>query len=883
MAPKAKLKRKQVSLEDVALEPLLKKPASAVGKTIKLPGEYWGKSCPPSDAKKLFICGVTDYSLLHKWDDGQPPSMAMQLTEMGIDGKGGNSTEFYMKYPMPFLKWFYEEHPDEKAAMQQVQDSARTPAGVRTTQAGTPASAEPKGPKTIIYDYLNHVSTERQSNNVLKHKFTCRVDCGGSPCGGNVTVFANATGVFFKHCRRKSRVGCEAHTEVLALLNESSARQVQLSDGSFVTVFNFEDCLPHHLDFMWMVAAGSPMRLNRNAVFRDFVRGFEPRAVLPHNETVHRLAGLTDEAQLAFQHARRQRLMATMEGMPFIGLQMDMWTDSNSGICYVAVHDSFVIENLDCKVPELQLIDELLEFCLFPYTHHTGELIGQWMVRMLLKYELPAWAISGVTPDGAADGRKGVRSVPGLQKKLDICQLHQLQRAVLYALGLAGKKTASSEDVRDQIRINRRVVQLSHQSREVHDGFRNRQKENKIPAHQFLSCVKTASTRWKNQYAQVRQNNLMRPIIEPVLARYKREHTSDTAVVVLSDGTDDSDGEVPHGPVHKLSKAVTRKDIGFTAEAWERNLELEGFLERPGFTKDAIERNPSITGAQGIHLMYKLQTSVGREKPLGIHMFPSSISLKHRTRDSAAIDADSLSGMIKSSRKVMHQQLQERFFDTSASETRLVQLYMSKQMPASKVLSEDQLSTARVFYLAWLRSATRVAGGGHKPPTRIKKSAGSSDLKFFNDSDDDPDDPVDAFDDDPVAGEARRWEELGSDVVKRYKESDGILNEFKLVFALRKEFPLHYMVFKQTASHRPHEGNAEETFSLSGRLSSDNTHTDPSFLSTLVRINKNKSSLKPTAKMIGESYKRKYRKFPSLGDDVSDQSESENDHAHDSD
>ena len=40
MAPKQK--RRQVSLEDVALEPLLKKPSSAIGKTIKLPGEYWG-------------------------------------------------------------------------------------------------------------------------------------------------------------------------------------------------------------------------------------------------------------------------------------------------------------------------------------------------------------------------------------------------------------------------------------------------------------------------------------------------------------------------------------------------------------------------------------------------------------------------------------------------------------------------------------------------------------------------------------------------------------------------------------------------------------------------------------------------------------------------
>ena len=39
----------------------------------------------------------------------------MQLLEMGVDGQGGNSDPFWMAYPYPFLKFWYEAHPLEKA------------------------------------------------------------------------------------------------------------------------------------------------------------------------------------------------------------------------------------------------------------------------------------------------------------------------------------------------------------------------------------------------------------------------------------------------------------------------------------------------------------------------------------------------------------------------------------------------------------------------------------------------------------------------------------------------------------------------------------------------------------------------------------------------
>ena len=113
-----------------------------------------------------------------------------------------------------------------------------------------------------------------------------------------------------------------------------------------------------------------------------------------------------------------------------------------------------------------------------------------------------------------------------------------------------------------------------------------------------------------------------------------------------------------------------------------------------------------------------------------------------------------------------------------------------------------------------------------------------------------------------------------------FKDEGGLLDEFKLLYAVRDEAPLHYALFKQVSSHLAHEGNAEETFSLSGKLSDRNGKTDPGFLSTITRVNKNRSRFDPSAELVLKAYKKKHRKVPTLADDFTDvesEAESEGD------
>ena len=66
-----------------------------------------------------------------------------------------------------------------------------------------------------------------------------------------------------------------------------------------------------------------------------------------------------------------------------------------------------------------------------------------------------------------------------------------------------------------------------------------------------------------------------------------------------------------------------------------------------------------------------------------------------------------------------------------------------------------------------------------------------------------------------------RFSVLISDTVRPIRDlhalchDKGLLNEFAMMYALRERFPLHYVVFRQTSSHLPHEANVEQVFSRS--------------------------------------------------------------------
>ena len=115
---------------------------------------------------------------------------------------------------------------------------------------------------------------------------------------------------------------------------------------------------------------------------------------------------------------------------------------------------------------------------------------------------------------------------------------------------------------------------------------------------------------------------------------------------------------------------------------------------------------------------------------------------------------------------------------------------------------------------------------------------------------------------DAVTDEMKRWKELPSSIVDSFIDQQGLLNEFALLWSLKNTFPLHFIIFKQTAVHIPHEANVEQVFSTAGLLS--NALLDPGFLADLVMISRNKKVCKPEVKKLLSKYFQKYSKAGKL-------------------
>ena len=109
---------------------------------------------------------------------------------------------------------------------------------------------------------------------------------------------------------------------------------------------------------------------------------------------------------------------------------------------------------------------------------------------------------------------------------------------------------------------------------------------------------------------------------------------------------------------------------------------------------------------------------------------------------------------------------------------------------------------------------------------------------------------------DTVTDEIGRWSSLSEDECQRFVE-DGVLNEIETMCQLRVLFPLHFFVFKQTASHLAAEANVEQVFSRAGQLSEVNL--DPDTLADMVSIMVNKHVYKSSLKDIMDKYYEMFR------------------------
>ena len=175
----------------------------------------------------------------------------------------------------------------------------------------------------------------------------------------------------------------------------------------------------HHVDLLWLRIAGISQTMVRRPEFRDYVHGYDPRASFPHGITIHRLAEVVAVLQKEERTARISRMTKEFKGGACIGIQLDMWTDSTTHTAYGCVGMTSVVDpTKDEDGAQLWVRSELLDFNVFPKTSKTGENIKTWFLGVLDSNGLPHDLITGITPDGAADGQCGLSLIPTLAEKV---------------------------------------------------------------------------------------------------------------------------------------------------------------------------------------------------------------------------------------------------------------------------------------------------------------------------------------------------------------------------------------------------------------------------------------------------------------------------------
>ena len=209
-------------------------------------------------------------------------------------------------------------------------------------------------------------------------------------------------------------------------------------------VYGFDDLLPHHARFVRRCFLGFHHFYDTRSDngLKEWARGYNGQASLPHYETCMRLLEVFEELQ-------DEMVMKLIEGhirvygLPCCGSACDIWSLKSCKQSFACFRGAFVLNGdllaaLLGNCPELrgQFVDmsPILGFDIFEETRHTGAAIARWKISVGERWKM-ARAVGLTTEDGASNN-KLANKLLGLPQK--VCVPHDVARAVLTAAGETG-------------------------------------------------------------------------------------------------------------------------------------------------------------------------------------------------------------------------------------------------------------------------------------------------------------------------------------------------------------------------------------------------------------------------------------------------------------
>ncbi len=117
--------------------------------------------------------------------------------------------------------------------------------------------------------------------------------------------------------------------------------------------------------------------------------GMTPRAKFPSMCVQERLPKVVFQLQLLECKKYITSLEGQFQGKTCIGLQLDMWTNTDSveREQYDCVIMTTVVEPMDTTAPaaQLHLHSDIVDFNVFPYSEKTGDNIKVWFLQVRIQ------------------------------------------------------------------------------------------------------------------------------------------------------------------------------------------------------------------------------------------------------------------------------------------------------------------------------------------------------------------------------------------------------------------------------------------------------------------------------------------------------------------
>ena len=306
-----------------------------------------------------------------------------------------------------------------------------------------------------------------------------------------------------------------------------------------IKLLSFNEMLSHHAAFVLMIVMEwDHFHKCRSAYRKKYVKSLKPGAGVPHRVTCIKLLRVIKALMTAKLLCALGANKADL-GDPNVGAQDDIWSMKNCRESYGALRISSIIRYQGALID----VNPLLAFRVFEAASHTGKVIASWKTAVLSEWNLhPVKSVSLWTEDGAANN---VKSSKILNANYTVCGPHDMQRANLFALGIAGS-TSLNPGAKGLIGRMSKQSSSFHYSGVASKGLQESQVAVPIPPHtppppadllshlrpsskcasalrqaargvkaSEIKCTETANTtRWTGIFRSAKKTRLLEPDIK---------------------------------------------------------------------------------------------------------------------------------------------------------------------------------------------------------------------------------------------------------------------------------------------------------------------------------------------------------------------------------